>query len=185
MMNPLAVQLSEMNITHQMNILIKRCPFITSVLPSDPNTDMRADYLENVDAVAKGYDGKLYNVQFKIRQADNNDFILIAKKLTGKSVMASNMGFTYKGNKYTFDLRSADIYVETLGDGETYILSREEINSLERLPYLGLTDAITGIQPKKVYADNGSPFPTGDFYVFISGKKINSLKRSILEQNLH
>lgn len=185
MMNPLAVMMSENSLSDQMNFLIKHYPYITSVLPSDPHTDIRADYLENVDAVARGYDGRNYNVQFKIREKDNNDFILIAKKLTGKSVMNSNIGFKYKGNKYTFDLRFADIYVETLGNGETYILRREEINSLECLPSLGLADAITGIQPKSVYDDKGNKFPTGDFYVFIDGKQINSLKRNILEASFH
>lgn len=185
MMNPLAVMLSESNLSSQMNFLTNHYHYITSVIPSDPYTDIRADYLENVDAVARGYDGKNYNVQFKIREKGNNDFILIAKKLTGKSAMDSNIGFTYKGNKYTFDLRSADIYVETLGNGETYVLRREEINSLERLPALGLADAITGIQPKKIYADDGTAFPTGDFYVFIDGKKVNSLKQNILNEACH
>lgn len=181
MMNPLAVMMSENSLSDQINFLTEHYHYITSVIPSDAHTDIRADYLENVDAVARGYDGKNYNVQFKIREKGNNDFILIAKKLTGKSAMDSNIGFTYKGTKYTFDLRAADIYVETLGNGETYVLRREEINSLERLPTLGLAAAITGIQPKLVYDDKGNRFPTGDFYVFIDGKQINSLKRNILE----
>ena len=181
MMNPLAVMMSENSLADQINFLTEHYHYITSVIPSDAHTDMRADYLENVDAVARGYDGKNYNVQFKIREKGNNDFILIAKKLTGKSVRNNSIGFTWHNVKYTFNLKSADIYVETLGNGETYILTREEINSLERCPKLGLAGAITGIQPKIVYADDGSEILTGDYYVFINAAKIKALKTAILE----
>lgn len=184
MMNPLALELSTTTIPEQIEILKERLPYIVEVYETNKNNNMKADYMENVDAYAISNDARLYNVQFKARQIGNNDFVLLAKKLSGHSAMNNPIGFMWRGNKYTFDLKSAHIYVETLGNGETYILTREEINSLECSPKLGLAGAITGIQPKKVYADDGSKILSGDYYVYISGDKINSLKTNILEAAL-
>ena len=181
MMNPLALELSTTTIPEQIAILKKRLSYIAEVYEVDGIANMKADYMENVDAYAISNDARLYNIQFKIRHEGNNDFVLLAKKLTGKSVRNNSIGFTWRNVKYTFNLKSADIYVETLGNGETYILTREEINSLERCPKLGLAGAITGIQPKKVYADDGSEILTGDYYVFINATKIKALKTAILE----
>lgn len=181
MMNPLALELSTTTIPEQIEILKKRLSYIAEVYEVDGIANMKADYMENVDAYAISNDARHYNIQFKIRHEGNNDFVLLAKKLTGKSVRNNSIGFTWRNVKYTFNLKSADIYVETLGNGETYILTREEINSLERCPKLGLASAITGIQPKKVYADDGSEILTGDYYVFINATKIKALKTAILE----
>lgn len=181
MMNQTALKQSESSLAYQIEILKNRLPYIAEVYPCDSHINMRADYMENVDAYAVSGDARHYNIQFKVRNEGNNDFVLIAKKLTGKSAADNNIGFEYKNNKYTFDLKSADIYVETLGNGYTHILTREEINALERQPLLGLSAAVTGIQPKIVYKDDGSTFPSGDYYVFIDGKELNQLKRNIVE----
>jgi len=184
MMNPLAFERSVTTLPQQIEIVKRRLPYIAEIYKVDEKANMKTDYMENVDAYAISNDARHYNIQFKVRNEGNNDFVLIAKKISGKAVMTNDIGFMYHNKKYTFELKSADIYVETLGNGETYILTREEINSLERCPLLGLAEAITGIQPKYVYADDGSKIDTGDFYVFISSKQINLLKSAILNASL-
>lgn len=180
MMNPFALAMSENILQRQKNILLERLSYISSI----SDAPFKADYMLNVDAVAHGHDGKSYNVQFKHRKEGNDDFILIADKLTGVTVANNPIGFTYGGVKYTFNLGAADIFVETLGNGSTHILTREEINSLEFDPSLNLISAIKGIQPKYVTRDDGSKFPTGRYYVFIDSAKLQQLKNNILSKTL-
>lgn len=179
MMNPFALAMSESVLQQQKDILLKRLSYISSIT----DAPFKADYMLNVDAIANGYDGKSYNVQFKHRKDGNNDFILIADKLTGITVNNNPIGFTYGGVKYTFNLGAADIFVETVGNGATYILTREEINSLEFDRSLNLPSAIKGIQPKYTIRDDGSNFFTGHYYVFLDSSKIQQLKSNILTKS--
>lgn len=176
MMNPFAVAMSEDILQQQKNILLERLSYISSI----SDAPFKADYMRNVDAVAHGHDGKNYNVQFKHREEGHNDFFLIADKLTGRAIKDKPIGFTYGGNRYTFNLGDADIFIETLGNGSTHILTREEINSLEFDSSLNLSSAIKGIQPKYVEKDDGSSFFTGHYYVFIDSYKLPQLKNNIL-----
>ena len=163
----------------QKQCVMDKYPYITNVVDTNKKTAFKADYFGGVDAVGTDQNMRHYNIQFKNRQPGNDDFELIAKKLTGQAAMDANIGFMYEGQKYTFDLKDTDIYVEKIG-GKNYSLSRNEINALECEPSLGLTEAITSIQKN----DKQEPFFAGDFYVFIPTAKLQELRKKIFERSL-
>ena len=167
----------------QKQCVMDKYPYITNVVDTNKKTAFKADYFGGVDAVGTDQNMRHYNIQFKNRQPGNDDFELIAKKLTGQAAMDANIGFMYEGQKYTFDLKDTDIYVEKIG-GKNYSLSRNEINALECEPSLGLTEAITSIQKRYLKDDKQEPFFAGDFYVFIPTAKLQQLRKKIFERSL-
>lgn len=167
----------------QKQCVMDKYPYITNVVDTNKKTAFKADYFGGVDAVGTDQNMRHHNIQFKNRQPGNDDFELIAKKLTGQAAMDANIGFMYEGQKYTFDLKDTDIYVEKIG-GKNYSLSRNEINALECEPSLGLTEAITSIQKRYLKNDKQEPFFAGDFYVFIPTAKLQELRKKIFERSL-
>lgn len=178
MLNAEATALSLNNIENQIQYIKTKRPYIKAVCRLDNSPAIKADYLHGVDAVGIGIDGRNYNIQFKTRQKGNNDFVLIAKRLTGNTIESLNLGFRHGDYHYAFDLEEADIFVENIG-GKNYNISREEINAIEEYMAESLYKYISGIQPRYFYKDNGDKIFSGDYYVFIKPEKLNEL-RSIL-----
>lgn len=174
---------SNIAIGRQKQYVMNKYPYITAVADTNKKTAFRADYLGGVDAVGTDQYLRSFNIQFKNRQPGHNDFELIAKKLSGKAAMAANIGFIYKGAKYTFDLKDTDLYVEKIG-GKNYSISRNEINALECDPSFGLAKAITSIQARYLLDDQQNEFFAGDYYVFIPTDKLIALRKAIFERSL-
>lgn len=172
MYNTEALQHSRAVLEEQKQFLLETRPYIKQLADIDSIKNQKADYMYSVDNIAICSDGTTETVQFKNRNAGNNDFILMAKKLSGKAANEGKIGFWYKGVKYVL-MPAADIYVENI-NGMNYAITRNEINTIET--WLGncekTTEIISGIQPEYHYKDDGTRFPTGDFYVFITLAKL-------------
>ena len=170
MLNPETFNYSESAINSQIDYVYTAYPYITDHKLPDKAKAFKADYLDNIDMVFFDQDMRKFNVQFKHRKT-GNDFVLIAKKLTGKAVHEAKIGFYYKSEKYTFDLRDTDIFVETM-EGEHYSMNRNELNALECSFPEQLANLITNIVPRYFYDDNHEKFFAGDYYVYISLEKL-------------
>lgn len=170
MMNPETYNYSEAALNSQLDYVYAAYPYLTDHKLPDKTKAFKADYLDNVDATYFDQDMRPFNVQFKHRRS-GNDFVVIAKKLTGKAAHEARIGFYYKGEKYTFDLRATDIFVETM-NGQHFSMSRNELNALECTFPDQLANLITNIVPRYFYNDNNEKFPAGDYYVYISLEKL-------------
>ena len=170
MLNPETYNYSESAINSQIDYVYATYPYLTSHKPIDKAKAFKADYLDNIDAVFFDQDMESFNIQFKHRKS-GNDFVVIAKKLTGKAAHEARIGFCYKGAKYTFDLRRTDIFVETM-EGEHYSMTRNELNALECSFPEQLANLITSIAPRFFFDDNHEKFFAGDYYVYISLDKL-------------
>ena len=170
MLNPETYNYSESAISGQIDYVYATYPYLTSHKPIDKAKAFKADYLDNIDAVFFDQDMESFNIQFKHRRS-GNDFVVIAKKLTGKAAHEARIGFYYKGEKYTFDLRRTNIFVETM-EGEHYSMTRNELNALECSFPDQLAKLITSIAPRYFYNDNHEKFFAGDYYVYISLDKL-------------
>lgn len=165
MYNSEATNLSNQCLQEQIAFLTKSRPNLRQILSIDSITNMKADYLYSVDAVAIDSSGNSQKVQFKCRKEGNLDLILPAKKLTGNAANQGDIGFWYKDIKYAF-YPTANIYVERI-DGKDYSFTADDLHAIEAVHCDTLQNVLAGVRPKYVYADNGSKFPSGDFYVFI------------------
>ena len=170
MLNPETYNYSESAISSQIDYVYATYPYLTDHKLPDKTKAFRADYLNNVDATYFDQDMRPFNVQFKHRRS-GNDFVVIAKKLTGKAATEARIGFYYNREKYTFDLRATDIFVETM-EGKHYSMTRNELNSLECSFPDQLANLITNIVPRYFYDDNHEKFFAGDYYVYISLDKL-------------
>ena len=177
MYNNDALTYSEQVLPAQIDFLLGTKPYIDTIVKSGKENESvpKADYIFGIDATANCNDGTSKSIQFKHRKDDNGDFVLIGRKLTGAAVMNSAIGFTYLGNRYTL-IPQADIYIETIQDKHICV-TREEINSIEAglSNYSDAREFVT-IQPKYLYADDGSTFANGEYYVFI---KLDMLARML------
>lgn len=183
MLNPFAVEQSKKNIGEQIAYIKEKRPYITSINTINTAENLKADYLCGIDAVGIGDTGKHYNIQFKARNEGNNDFMITCKKLTGQSVKENNIGFIYADKRYTFDIKAADILVETI-NGKNYNISKEELSTLERNFKDDLAENITAIRPKKIIKSDGTEFFSGDYYCFIPTDALQSLRAKAFENSL-
>lgn len=183
MLNPFAVEQSKKNIGEQIAYIKEKRPYITSITTINTAENLKADYLCGIDAVGIGDTGKHYNIQFKARNEGNNDFMITCKKLTGQSVKESDLGFTFNANKYTFDIKAADILVESI-NGKNYNISKEELSSLERNFKEDLARNITAVRPKKIIKSDGTEFFSGDYYCFIPTGALQSLRAKVFQSSL-
>lgn len=183
MLNPFAELISKNMLQEQDQYIMEKRPYITDIYHINNQKSMKVDYLAGVDAIGIGTDGKQYNIQYKSRQSNHTDFVLIAKMLTGKAALDGNIGFIYNDKKFSFDTAHIDIWIETIA-GQHYNITREEINCLERDASLGLSNAISAIKSRFFYADDGSSFRSGDYYVFIPVEKLNNLRQDIFLRSL-
>lgn len=176
MYNQEALEYSNKVISEQQQFILETMPYIKQIMLIDSEINQKCDYLYQIDGIGVCNDGITKSIQFKNRREGNLDFILIGKKLSGIAANNGRIGFWFNGTKYAI-LPQADIYVERLG-GKDYSITREQINSLEHglSNYDNTAQFISTIQPKMAYADDGSTFPTGDYYILI--------KRSILANML-
>lgn len=170
MLNPETYNYSEAALNSQIDYVYAAYPYLTDHKLPDKAKAFKADYLDNIDMFFFDQDMRKFNVQFKHRKT-GNDFVLIAKKLTGKAAHEAKIGFYYKGEKYTFDLRDTDIFVETM-EGEHYSMSRNESNALECAFPEKLAEIITNIAPRRFYNDNRESFFAGDYYVYLDLEKL-------------
>lgn len=168
MYNESALTLSQQNLPEQIEFLQTCRPDIQQIVTIDNVNNPKADYLYEIDAIAICVDGGSKTVQFKVRQENNSDLILIGKRLSGKAANNLPLGFWFNGCKYAF-MPKTDLVCERIGDKDI-IVSKEEINMIEQ--YIAGSDDsstfITSIQPKYVYKDDGTKFATGDYYIFIN-----------------
>lgn len=177
MLNPETFNYSEAAINSQIDYVYAAYPYLTDHKLPDKTKAFKADYLDNIDVVFFDQDMKSFNLQFKHRRS-GNDFVLIAKKLTGKAAHEARIGFYYKGEKYTFDLRATDIFIETM-QGEHYSMTRNELNALECAFPDQLAKLITSIAPRFFFDDNHEKFFAGDYYVYISLDKLERWRSNL------
>lgn len=183
MLNPFAVEQSKKNIGEQIAYIKEKRPYLTSINTINTAENLKADYLCGIDAVGIGDTGKHYNIQFKARNEGNNDFMITCKKLTGQSAKESDLGFIFNNNRYTFDIKAADILVETI-NGKNYNISKEELSSLERSFKDDLARNITAVRPKKTIRSDGTEFFSGDYYCFISTDALALLRTKVFQSSL-
>lgn len=161
-------------LNEQITFLIQSQPNLRQVLSIDSVSNMKADYLYAVDAIAVDASGNSKKIQFKCRKEGNRDLILPAKKLTGKAALDGNIGFLYNGVKYTF-VPTVDLYVERI-EGKDYCFTADQLHAIEVLHAKDLQNFLGGVQQKYVYADNGNKFPTGDYYAFLKPNEMLKLQ---------
>lgn len=183
MLSPFAVEQSKKNISEQIAYIKEKRPYITSITTINTAENFKADYLCGVDAVGIGDTGTHYNIQFKARNEGNNDFMITCKKLTGKSALDNNIGFIFNDNKYTFDIKAADILVESI-NGKNYNISKEELSTLERSFKEDLAGSISSIRPKKIIKSDGTDFFAGDYYCFIPTDAFQILRAKVFQNSL-
>lgn len=165
MYNHEANNLSKKTLDEQLQFLLNSRPNIRQVQMIDSVANMKADYLYAVDAIGIDASGNTVKVQFKCRQKGNTDLILPVKKLTGFAAENGDIGFWYKKEKYAF-FPTANLYVEKI-DGKNYSFSADELHGIEAIHADDLQDNLVGIQPKYVVKDDGTKFPSSDFFAFI------------------
>jgi hypothetical protein len=172
-----ALNLSEQFLPEQI-AYVKNCfQYIRQIIRIDSEDNMKADYFYGIDAVGIDTNGNSHTIQFKARQKDHNDIVLLATGISGYAVDNNDIGFQYKGSKYVF-LIQADIYCERLGNGRIVNFLGSDIMALE---YGHVCDYVTGIQPKYIYADDNTSFKTDNYYVFVDVDKFMSVKNKICE----
>ena len=165
MYNVEALACSRENLPGQIEFTLKTLPFIRQITPVDSTINMKKDYLFECDAVGLGSNHKNYNLQYKVRP-NHTDFVLVGTKVTGDNVMRNpNLGFYYNGVKYTF-CPIFDYLIERI-NGVDYLISCEEILTMELLWPNDLSRAITRMDPKIVTSDDGTKISTDAYYFYI------------------
>lgn len=185
MLNNDAVSISKANLPSQSQYVLNAYPQIGQIIYNDNINCLKADYFAGIDAYGITADGhRSYRLQFKSRIAGNNDFELLAYKLSGRAAFKSDIGFLYEGTKYSFKCNETDIWVENI-NGVNYSITRDELTALEKkASEFGLPKAISAIRPCQVYSDDGKKFCTGDYYIFIQPEKLYNLRSKIYSQHL-
>lgn len=169
MLNPKTTEYSKNIIEEQKAYVLDAYPYIKQVDEVDPAVNLLADYIFGIDAHGKDSMGKSHTIQFKHRQVGNNDLVIPAKKFTGKNVADNELGFIYKGKRYTFK-PTADIYVETI-NGTHYTFTASEVMAVQEV-CPDLSEWLSGVQEKMFINDHGDKFPSGEYMAFVSPEKM-------------
>lgn len=185
MLNEEATKLSRETIPEQMAYLKQSFPFLRKLHLTDASedgkyaVDVKMDYFGGIDAYGKDLAGGNYDFQLKARMPGHNDLIFPVRKIKDADIRRNpNIGFYWRGEKYTFLTEGIDIYVEKVG-GKNYTIRATDLMAMEK-PYDGEDcPYIKAIYPQERYASDGSKFQTGDFYAFISVDAMMKLKENL------
>ena len=179
MYNDNALEYSNAVLEEQKQFFLDTHPCFTQILDIDSISNMKCDYLFGIDMIATLPEGKTRTVQFKNRLEGGTDFMLYARKLTGLAATKGRIGFWFQKTKYTF-FPTADFYVERI-DGQDYTISLEDIETIESVFSVNnnAEKFITSIRQKMISKDDGTKFPSEDFYVYISLGKLKTMLQAI------
>ena len=182
MLNPEATELSRNTIPEQMEYLKQSFPFMRKLHLTEASedgkyaADVKMDYFGGIDAYGKDLAGGDYNFQLKARKPGNKDLIFPVRKIKDADIRRNpNIGFNWRGSKYTFLTDNIDIYVEKVG-GKNYTIRATDLMAMENgrdgedCPY------ISAIYPQERYRADGSKFDTGDDYAFIPVDRMMEFK---------
>ena len=185
MLNPEATELSRNTIPEQMEYLRQSFPFLRKLHLTDASedgkfaVDVKMDYFGGIDAYGKDLAGGNYDFQLKARKPEHTDLIFPVRKIRDADIRRNpNIGFNWRGEKYTFLTDGIDIYVEKVGGRNitiraTDLMAMENPVDGEDCPY------IIAIYPQERYASDGSKFQTGDYYAFIPVDRMMEFKYNL------
>ncbi len=185
MLNPEATELSRNTIPEQMDYLKQSFPFLRKLHLTEASedgkfaVDVKMDYFGGVDAYGKDLAGGNYNFQLKARKPEHTDLIFPVRKIKDADVRRNpNIGFDWRGEKYTFLTDNINIYIEKVG-GKNYTVWATDLMAMEQ-PYDGEDcPYVTAIYPQERYKTDETKFETGDFYAFIPVEKMMKFKEDL------
>ncbi len=185
MLNPKATELSRNTIPEQLEYLKQSFPFLRKLHLTDASedgkfaVDVRMDYFGGIDAYGKDLVGGNYNFQLKARMPEHTDLIFPVRKITDADIRRNpNIGFNWRGEKYTFLTDGIDIYVEKVA-GKNYTVRATDLMAMERPDDGEDCPCISAIYPQERYATDGTKFQTGDYYAFIPVEKMMKFKEDL------
>ena len=185
MLNPEATELSRNTIPEQMDYLKQSFPFLRKLHLTEASedgkfaVDVKMDYFGGVDAYGKDLAGGNYNFQLKARKPEHTDLIFPVRKINDADVRCNpNIGFEWRGNKYTFLTDTIDIYIEKVG-GKNYTVWATDLMAMEQPFEEGDCPYVSAIYPQERYASDKRKFETGDYYAFIPVEKMMKFKENL------
>ena len=179
MFNPEALSCSERNLDAQIEFTLEALLFIRQITPVHNSINMLKDYFYECDAVGIGASNINYNIQYKVRP-DHTDFVIVAKKLSGQAATDNDgIGFWYEGSKYAFR-PMYDFLIERI-KGVDYLVTREQILSMQLLWPHDLGRAVSRIDPKLITTDDGSSISNGEYYVYFPLDKLAKIQFALLQ----
>lgn len=182
MLNPEATELSRNTIPEQMEYLKQSFPFLRKLHLTEASedgkkaVDVKMDYFGGIDAYGKDLNGGNYNFQLKVRKPEHTDLIFPVRKIKDADIRRNpNIGFSWKGERYTFLTGVTDIYGIKVG-GKNYTVRATDLMAMENPMDGSDCPYITAIYPQQRIARSGNKFETGDYYAFIPVKKMMDFK---------
>lgn len=185
MLNPEATALSRSTIPEQMEYLQQSFPFLRKLHLTDASEDgkfaldVKMDYFGGIDAYGKDLCGGNYNFQLKARKPEHTDLIFPVRKIKDADIRRNpNIGFNWRGEKYTFLTDNIDIFIEKVG-GRNYTIRATDLMAMEQ-PFDGEDcPYISAVYPQERFASDGHQFMTGDYYAFITPDKMMDFKYNL------
>lgn len=185
MLNKEATELSRKTIPEQMNYLKHSFPFLRKLHLTDASedgkyaVDVKMDYFGGIDAYGKDLAGGNYDFQLKARMPGHNDLIFPVRKIKDADIRRNpNIGFYWRGDKFTFLTDGIDIYIEKVG-GKNYTVWATDLMAMEKSDDGTDCPYISAIYPQERYASDLTKFQTGDYYAFISVDKMMKFKEDL------
>ena len=161
-----ALNYSEQHTQEVLDKLKEERGYLREIQTTNLNDNAKRDYWQRIDATGISAT-KTYAIQVKCRKPGHNDFVLTAHKIVDAQAKEQCQGFYRRGDKYTFSI-FADIYAEYLGDGSSFSVTREELETLESRFSEELSAKISLVVQSKRKNSSGDYFHIGEYDVFIS-----------------